>query len=120
MRYVVAIDVGLKNLGLCVYDFNTTQIVKWDNCTIYTGQRYVPSQNVRYVRDFLAQYAEWFDEAQTVLIERQMRANMRIIEAVIQALYFDKTMIVSPKSVKVHYDLSTRNYRLNKQMAVRD
>ena len=34
MSYVVAIDVGIKNLAICAYDFVSCQVVHWDNVTL--------------------------------------------------------------------------------------
>ena len=47
-----------------------------------------------------------------------MRCNMRIIESVLQALFYDRCYIIDPKSVKAHYNISLKNYRLNKARAV--
>ena len=118
MKYAIAIDVGIKNLGFCVFDFTQSKVVHWHNYSLVPTGPYVPSRNVQYVRDFIQSKHKWFDEAMVVIIERQMRANMRIIESVIHALHFDKTVVINPKAVKVHYDLSMRNYKLNKQVAV--
>jgi len=118
MRYVVAIDVGIKNLGLCIFDFATAQFVFWDNVTLVPNGRYQPAQNVQYVLDFVAKHKHYFDNACSVLVERQMRCNMRIIEAVVQTLFFDRCTIINARSVKAHYKLGTKNYRLNKQRAV--
>jgi hypothetical protein len=43
---------------------------------------------------------------------------MRIVEAVLQTLFYDKCLIISARSVKAHYDLSTKNYKQNKAKAV--
>ena len=118
MSCVIAIDVGIKNLGICVYDFRYNKIVEWDNVALVPSGRYLPSQNVMYVREFVRRYRQYFNNAFQVLIERQMRCNMRIIESVIQSLYFEACTIINARSVKAHYDLSTRNYRLNKQKAI--
>lgn len=118
MSLVIAIDVGIKNLGLCAYDFCTNQVVYWDNVSLTPGGRYVPAQNVQYVREFIWRHQELFNNCNTLIIERQMRCNMRIIESVFQTLYFDRCRIISPRCVKMHYGLSTRNYRQNKQKAV--
>tara|TARA_B100000212_G_C27363719_1_gene529366 strand:- start:404 stop:970 length:567 start_codon:yes stop_codon:yes gene_type:complete len=118
MRYVISIDVGIKNLGLCVFDFATAKFVFWDNVSLVPNGRYLPANNVQYVRAFVAQYEAFFNEAAVVLVERQMRCNMRIVEAVIQTLYFDKCVVINARSVKAHYNLGTKNYRLNKQRAV--
>ena len=118
MSYIIAIDVGIKNLGLCIFDFRTAKVVEWENASLVSSGRYVPSNNVKYVRDFIRRYERYFDDAFQVVIERQMRCNMRIVESVIHALYYERCVIVSARSVKLHYDLSTRNYRMNKQKAV--
>lgn len=118
MRYAVGIDVGIKNLGVCVFDFCTSRFVFWDNISLVPSGRYVPMNNVQYVRDFVKRYEQFFDEAAVVIVERQMRCNMRIIEAVLQAMFFDKCQVINARSVKAHYDLGTKNYKLNKQRAV--
>lgn len=118
MTYCVSIDVGVKNLGLCVFDYETARVIHWENVSLVPNGRYIPAQNVQYVRDFVAKYHDYFELACSVVIERQMRCNMRIIEAVLQTLFYDRTTIVSPRSVKAHYRLATQNYRQNKAAAV--
>lgn len=115
--YAIAIDVGIKNLGLCVYDFTTSRVVHWDNVCLTSG-RYSPSLNVQYVRDFVSKYAAFFQRAHAVIIERQMRCNMRIIEAIFQTMCYDRCHVIHARSVKAHYGLSTKNYRMNKQKAI--
>jgi hypothetical protein len=118
MSYIIAIDVGIKNLGLCVFDFTTSQVVYWKNVTLVHSGRYLPASNVQYVREFIAKHRAYFENAFIVLVERQMRCNMRIIEAVIQTMFFERCLIISARSVKMHYNLSTKNYKANKQRAV--
>lgn len=117
MSYVIAIDVGIKNLGICAYDFLTNKVVHWDNASLVEG-RYVPSSNVKYVHDFVSRHAHLFHNCCALIIERQMRANMRIIEAVFESLFHPICKVINARSVKMHYGLSTRNYRANKQKAV--
>lgn len=118
MSYVIAIDVGIKNLGICIFDFTTSQVVHWDNVTLVHNGRYVPANNVQYVREFVANHSKYFMNAFMVLVERQIRCNMRIIEAVVQTMFFERCLIISARSVKMHYNLSTKNYKANKQKAV--
>ena len=118
MRYIIAIDVGLKNLGMCVFDFMTAKVVFWDCISLVPNGRYIPANNVQYIRDFVAHYQAFFDEAAHVLVERQMRANMRIVESVLQALFFDVCIIINARSIKAHYRIGTKNYRQNKQRAI--
>jgi hypothetical protein len=118
MRYAVAIDVGIKNLGLCVFDFTTAKFVYWDNVSLVPNGRYIPCNNVQYVRNFVKRFDRYFKDASHVIVERQMRCNMRIVEAVIQALFFDTCVVINARCVKAHYNLGTKNYRMNKQRAV--
>ena len=60
MSFVVAIDVGIKNLGFCVFDFRTAKIVEWDNVTLVPAGRYIPAHNVQYVREFVRKYEHYF------------------------------------------------------------
>ena len=117
MRYVIALDVGIHNMGMCVYDFATSKIIYWDNVPLMTG-RYIPMDNVQYVRDFVRRMHHYFDEAACVIVERQMRCNMRIIEALLQQTFFEVCTVISARSVKAHYNLSRGNYKANKEAAV--
>lgn len=118
MQYAVAIDVGIKNLSLCAYDFVTSKVIHWANTSLVPNGRYSPALNVHYVREFVNRHHNLFRCAAVVIIERQMRCNMRIIEAVLQTMFFDRCLVISARSVKAHYDLSTRNYRANKAKAI--
>ena len=118
MSLVIAIDVGIKNLAVCAYDFLQNQIVYWDNVSLVSTGRYVPALNVQYVRDFVWKHQHLFNNCAALVIERQMRCNMRIIEAVLHCMYFDRCHVINARCVKMHYGLSTRNYRANKQKAV--
>jgi len=118
MSYIVSVDVGIKNLALCAYDFCTNQVIHWENVSLVPNGRYVPAQNVQYVRDFVLKHEALFGSAAVVLVERQMRCNMRIIEALLQSMFFERCVVINPRCVKVHYGLSTRNYKQNKAKAV--
>lgn len=117
-HYVIAIDVGIKNLGLCVFDFLTVQVCVWECESLVSNGRYIPQNNVTYVKSFIKRHSTYFDKAAVVVIERQMRCNMRIVEAILQTLFYDKCIIISARSIKMHYGLSMKNYRANKHKAV--
>jgi len=116
--YIIAIDVGIKNLAFICYNVKTREIDCWDNVTICGDDKYMPYNNVDYMYTFVAKYDNYFNHAIKVIIERQMRANMRIIESILHTMFFPICTIISAKEVKMHYDLSTRNYRQNKKAAV--
>jgi hypothetical protein len=96
----------------------TGKVCHWASQALVDAGRYAPARNVEYVITFLLKHRLFFEQAQRVLVERQMRVNMRIIESVLHALHYDRCLIVSPRAVKMHFGLSRGNYRLNKQAAV--
>ena len=118
MVYLVCVDVGVKNLGLCIVDLDDMSLAKWERVSLYASSKYVPSNNVAYCRQLVQDNKHYFDNAHVIVIEKQIRANMRIIESVLQAMFYDKTLIVHARHVKMHFDLCMRNYRLNKMKAV--
>ena len=118
MSYFIAIDVGIVNVGLCVYNTRTRRVVLWDCVPLARTGKFIPSRIVELVREFMRRYAVYFDDALKVLVERQMRCNMRIIEAVLEALNPDRCLVIHPRSIKAHYDLRGKDYRENKRKAV--
>ena len=116
--YIITIDVGIKNLGFTIFDCERRALVAWDVASLVQHENYVPSKNVQYVKRFVDKYREYFERAIKVVIERQIRTNMRIIEAVFETLFFEKVLIITAKSVKMHFGTSTKNYRGNKKKAV--
>lgn len=118
-KFVVAIDVGVKNLAICVYDLEQQKVVKWHvGSLVPDGKRYMPYQNVTYFVNWLYGWTWYFENAYAVIVERQMRCNMRIIESLLQYAYYSRCHVINARSVKLHYGLSMRNYRLNKVKAV--
>jgi hypothetical protein len=113
---VLAVDVGIRNLAICAID-TSCGIVHWVNEPLSTGA-YQPQHNVQYVHEFLARNAALFARADEIVVEKQMRVNMRIIEAVIQSRFFDKCKVVHPRTIKAAFGLGRGNYALNKKASV--
>lgn len=114
---MIAIDVGVKNLGLCIYDVVNKRICVWERISLFSGS-YVPQNNVEYCRNLVAKYQGYFDNAERVLIEKQIRSNMRIIEAIFHTMFYDTTWVIHAKVVKQHFNLCCNNYKLNKMAAI--
>jgi hypothetical protein len=119
MSYLVVVDVGIKNMGLLVYDLNTKRVCLWERVDITKGIKYVPSNNVSYIHTLIDKHAQYFANAHMVIVERQMRVNMRVIEAVFQSRFFDKCKVINAQSVKMHFSISMRNYKQNKKKSRR-
>ena len=120
MRYVVSIDVGIQNLGLCIADISVlpAEVVVWERVRLCSSSKYYPAETVSHVVQFVQKYKSYFNELAKLIIEQQMRTNMRMVEAALHALFHANTIVLNPRVVKVHYNLSTRNYKTNKLAAV--
>ena len=118
MSFVIAIDVGVKNLGFSVYDLRTCRLVQWKNVPICGTGAYQASKNVEYVHRFIDENAIFFADLHTLLVERQIRVNMKVIEAVFQSRFFDRTRVLAAQCIKMHFGLSCQNYRANKKKAI--
>jgi len=115
---VVAIDVGVKNLAYCAMTWDGT-VIEWENTSLLgPNEKYKPSQLVPYVVRWVRDRAIILQTADKVIVERQMRCNMRIIEAVLQTLLFDRCTVVPATDIKDCFGLRRHNYRLNKKAAV--
>jgi len=112
---ILAIDIGIRNLALCMLD--NGRIAHWQTVDL-SGSDYKPQDNVKLVMEFRNEFSYLFDAADLVIVERQMRVNMRIIEAVLHALSFKKCKVVGARTIKQHFGLCRRDYRQNKKAAV--
>jgi hypothetical protein len=112
---IVGIDVGIRNLAMCALEDGKP--VEWCNEGIVDG-KYEPCKNVEYVMAFVQRHKALLQRADHIVIERQLRANMRVIEAILHTLHWGKCSVVHARSVKARYGLARRDYRKNKQAAV--
>ena len=118
-NFVLAIDVGIRNLGLCAFDLRTGRVAHWervpllpDTHRIHTGQ--LPA----YVQQFLVAHATLFEQAEKIVIEHQLRGLMKTVEQMLHLRFYERVLIVQPRALKTHYGCATRNYDQNKRAAV--
>lgn len=114
--YIVCIDVGIKNLAFIVYNTLDKQVVHWEKVVV--AENYEPCRNVDYMYSFVDKYDHYFKHAHKVVIEKQMRANMRIIEAILHTIFYPVCSLVNARVIKSHFNIGMRSYRLNKKAAV--
>lgn len=115
MTRILSIDIGVENLAWVLIDAQTRDILGWHVGPVHDAAEYVPMNNVDYVLRYIDRHRAHFDRADIVLIERQMRVNMRVIEALFHALCYQRATVLSARTVKARYGLCMRNYRLNKK-----
>jgi len=116
---VLSLDIGLRNMGVVFFD-SATKHLAWQLVDLF-----VTTPKAREQRDYclmthrmMKKYEELFDDADHILLERQMQSRMRVIAASIRSRYFDKTKMIAPILVKRHFATSRGNHSDNKKAAI--
>jgi hypothetical protein len=99
---ILSIDIGIRNFGFCFYDPNTKKIINWGtrNLTPSKSSDFIMSA-CNFFKDFEKEESKLFESVGSVVIEQQIRGNMRIIEAIIYTFFFPRyqTEILNTKKV---------------------
>jgi hypothetical protein len=116
---IVSIDVGTVSLGLCSYDSSNG---KYD-FGIYNLRALVKLKKhsrdyCRLAKALIDHKRELFQNADIILIERQITAPMKQVATALRAfLYHKKVFLIAPIVVKRHFKTSKGNYSKNKDAA---
>lgn len=121
---IVAIDVGLVNMGFAVYDTSKEKFLETEKVSLVQRQKQLSCRD--QIGDLVWQrlvlrYKTFFNDADVVLIERQMKRREIVIETVIRTMMFmlkKQVVVVAPISVKKMFGTSCRDHSLNKAAAV--
>tara|TARA_B110000091_G_scaffold6626_1_gene6449 strand:+ start:4015 stop:4566 length:552 start_codon:yes stop_codon:yes gene_type:complete len=116
---IVAIDPGIKNLGWSVYDTNQCRFKSFGRYNLLKDQpKAMHTKYPQLVHGFITASKAVFDVADIVVIEIQMVAKFKIIQTAFQCFFWGKSHLISPRSVRCHFDISTGNYAKNKKASV--
>ena len=93
-NFILGIDVGIRNLGLCALDLRTGRVAHWervpllpDTHRIHTGQ--LPA----YVQRFLVAHASLFEQAEKIVIEHQLRGLMKTLEQMLHLKFYERVLL---------------------------
>lgn len=116
---VVAIDPGLRNLGWSVYDTRKEIFLNFGRYDLLEGQpKKMHTKYAFLVKCFVDASKAVFDVADAVCIEIQMTAKFKVITTAFQCFFWNKSHLVSPKSVRHYFQISTGNYAKNKKASI--
>ncbi len=116
---IVSIDPGTKNLGWAVYDTDKCHFLSFGRYDLTKDQPKAKKTKYAYlVRQFVDASKDVFDMADAVCVEIQMQAKMKVIATAFQCFFWEKAHEVSPRSVRTHFDISTKKYSTNKKASV--
>jgi len=116
---IVAIDPGIRNLGWSVYDDTKGQFISFGRYDLLKDQP--KAKHTKYpdlVYDFVTASKDVFDRADAVVIEIQMTAKFKVIQTAFQCFFWSKSHLISPRSMRCHFKISTGNYAKNKKASV--
>lgn len=116
---ILSIDPGLKNLGWSVYDTSSESFKSFGRYNLLTDQPKAKHTKYTYlVHSFIEASKPVFETADIVCIEIQMVAKFKVIAAAFECFLWGRSHMVSPRSVRCHFDISTGNYSKNKKASV--
>jgi len=109
MTNILSIDIGTRNLGYC----------RWANQHIY-DHGVLDLQHYHKGTDYALQIKKlqesgFFDNADIILVEIQMRSCMKTLANTIRCFFWDKTVRIAPQSVKRHFKTFTHKHSTNKK-----
>lgn len=140
--YIFSIDPAVVNIGVCLYDYSKGEVLFSDRLQIAPSMKALGSDDQIVPRVFKlffdyenSPYAKMIKSAKVVVVERQMKVKMKIIQHAIAAFCFAGNLnyeMIAPQSVKTHFNTGARarqkagavvkgtkkNYASNKKMAI--
>lgn len=105
---IAGIDIGLRNLAWCTVEGAD---INFGLIDLRRGS------SKDYAKLVVEQHPFPFSRAETIIIERQMSAKMKIIGTAIRLLHWDQAEMVTPHKVKRFFGTSTGKYKGNKKAA---
>jgi hypothetical protein len=130
---ILSIDVGITNLGLSVTQwdetwekFNVIQIDLIDLSEIThtkVSKKDCKLHHTRHLVDkmdhFFQEYAEIFDTADRIIVELQPILGLKAVESLIYTKYRDKTKLIHPTKMHVHFRIQHQPYETRKELTVK-
>jgi hypothetical protein len=116
---VIGIDPGIKNLGWSVYDTEKCHFLSFGRYNL--TKDHPKADHTKYadlVASFIQKSKHVFDMADAVCIEMQMIAKMKVIETAFYCFFHEKAHRVSMRSVRCHFEISTKKYKTNKKASI--
>jgi hypothetical protein len=118
---VLAIDIGYHNMGLVLAECGNGPKIKVEYLKKISLEdyKYIKTNDVvDLVPLFVEDHKEIFDEADTILIERQPPGGFTNIEVLLNYMFRDKVVLVSPVSMHTHFGMRHLNYEERKVRTV--
>lgn len=114
---VVGIDVGYYNLGLVLAECNNEKVnvlyVQKVDITNYKTPGATELSDM--INGFVTDYADTFEQADQVVIERQPPGGITSVEVLLHYIFRNKAILVSPLSMHKHFNIGHLDYEHRKE-----
>ena len=117
---VCGIDVGIKNLAVCIRERETGEIVYLERIDLFDGKRTEP-KHIIYCAEQYFRANNIFKSVCLCIIENQMQQTMHKVAYALEALFaqFCRAHSVHPVKIKNHFGTrKLKGYKQNKNAAV--
>ena len=118
---ILAIDIGYHNMGLVLAECGKGPKVdvEFMKKVSLEDYKYIHSNDiVDLIPLFVEDHRFIFDAADTILIERQPPGGFTNIEVLLNYMFKDKVILVSPVSMHTHFGMRHLNYEERKERTV--
>jgi hypothetical protein len=118
---ILAIDIGYHNMGLVMAECGNGPQIKVDYIKKVSLEdyKYIKTNDmVDLIPLFVEDHKEIFDRADTILIERQPPGGFTNIEILLNYMFRDKVVLVSPVSMHTHFGMRHLDYDQRKERTV--
>ena len=117
---VCGIDIGIKNLAVCVMNKDTNTIEYLERIDLFNGKR-SDAKHIIYCVEQYFRANDIFKKVLLCVIENQMRASMHKVAYSLEALFaqYGRAHSVHPVKIKNHFGTrECKGYKNNKNVAV--
>lgn len=119
MVRIVGLDPGLRNMGWSVFDTEKGEFASFGVYDMMKGQpKSMKTKYEELVYAFCQNSQEVLQTADVICIERQMVAKFKQIATALRCFNWETAVLVAPRSMRVHFGISTGAYRTNKKASI--
>ena len=113
---IVGIDPGLRNFGYAIVD--NGELVDFDSICIWDMVPKNKRTDYPFIARVLVDNTSIFDQADVIIIERQMQSRMKMIACALRCFFWEKSYMLAPIRVKKHFKISMSDYKKNKKASI--
>ena len=111
--HILSIDVGTRHFGFARWIDGVVDVGVLELLSYAGAEKTDYALHVKRLSD-----TGFFDDADKVLVEIQMRSCMKTIANTIRGLHWDKTVRIAPQRVKRHFKTTMGKHAANKKAHV--